>query len=267
MAFTLDNLAAELGIDPATLQAKPEVAAKWNGYLTEADTKYTQATASERKAAEDVERAQREQAEIDRQIRSFGVTETRLTELETANAALTAALGKAKEMGLNVDLSGIPKPAPVAAADPTKVLNDTMRSGFAQMGEALRVQARFQAVFNKPFVDDPVRLVDEAIAAKLPVAEYAERKYKFSEETERIRQAEVQARIDAGVSAGVKKYQEEHPVTAGHRGLAPGLASRHPQVFKPRTAQETNDFRRMPVRDRIAASVSHVREALASNAE
>ena len=47
MAFTVEALAAELGIDPATLQAKPDAVKKWNGYLTEADTKYTQATAAQ----------------------------------------------------------------------------------------------------------------------------------------------------------------------------------------------------------------------------
>jgi len=266
MAFTLETLAAELGIDPATLQAKPDVTAKWNGYLTEADTKYTKATASERAASESLEQAKRDQAAIDDQIKQFGLTEARVAELQTANAALTAAVAEAKKQGLNVDLSQFTAPK-VDTPDPTKVLQDTMRTGFSQMGEALRVQTRFQAVFGKPFVDDPVKLVDEAIAARLPVSEYGERKYKFAEETERQRQAELQTKIDAGIAAGVTKYKEEHPVTAGHRGLTPGVASRFPQVFKPRTASETSDFRKMSPRQRIEASVSRVREAIASNAE
>src|ERR1700733_10176106 len=104
MAFTLDNLAAELGIDPATLQAKPEAVAKWNGYLSKADEQY-------REAKESLEQAKRDQAAIDTEIQKFGMTEARVTELETANAAYKAALDKAKGAGLNIDLSGIRQPA------------------------------------------------------------------------------------------------------------------------------------------------------------
>ena len=50
MAFTVDSLAQELGIDPATLAGKGDVVAKWNGYLTEADTKYNSATAAQKDA-------------------------------------------------------------------------------------------------------------------------------------------------------------------------------------------------------------------------
>jgi hypothetical protein len=255
MPFTLDNLAAELGIDPATLQAKPEAVAKWNGYLSQADAQY-------REAKEDLAKAKRDQDAIDEQIQKFGVSEARLAELETANAGYKAALEKAKESGLNIDLSGIRQPV-TPAVEPNKTFQDQMRAGFSQMGAALKVQSRYQAVFGKPFVDDPVALVDEAIAAKLPVEQYAEQKYKFSAEQEKQRAAEVQSKIDAGVQAGVKKWQEDHPVTKGNPGLAAGLASKHPQVFKPRTSQESNDFRKMSPRERIAASVSRVRESLA----
>jgi hypothetical protein len=267
MAFTLDTLAAELGIDPATLQAKPEVAAKWNGYLSEADTKYSQATAAQKQAADELAQAKREQAAIDEQIQKFGVSEARIAELESANVAYRAALEKAKESGLNIDLSGIRQPAATTPPDPTRTLQDQMKTGFSQMGAALRVQTRFQAVFGKPFADDPVALIDEAIAARMPVEQYAEKKYNFAAEAEKQRHAEVQAKIDAGVKAGVTKWQEDHPVTRGNPSLTKGLASKHPEVFKPRSAQETNDFRKLSPRDRISASVTRVREAIASNAE
>ena len=39
MSFTLDTLADELGIPRETLSAKSDVVAKWNGYLSEADSK------------------------------------------------------------------------------------------------------------------------------------------------------------------------------------------------------------------------------------
>jgi hypothetical protein len=267
MAFTLDTLAQELGIDPSTLHAKSDVVAKWNGYLSEADTKYSQATAAQREAVETLEQAKRDQSAIDDQIQKFGVSEVRVAELESANAAYRSALEKAKESGLNIDLSGIRQPTAVTPADPNKTLQDQLKTGFSQMGAALRAQARYQSVYGKPFTDDPVKLIDEAIAARMPVEQYAEQKYKFGEETEKQRQSEVQAKIDAGVSAGVKKWQEDHPVTNGHPGLARGRDSVHSKIFKPRDAQEQNDFRKMSPRDRIAASVSRVRQAVASSAD
>ncbi len=264
MAFTVEALAAELGIDPATLQAKPDAVKKWNGYLTEADTKYTQATAAQAAARETLEQAKRDQQAIDEQIKSFGLTEARVAELQTANAALNAAIEEVKKQGLNVDLSKLPTPTKHEAVDPTKALESRLQTGFSQMGAALRVQTRYQAVFGKPFTDDPVKLIDEALAARLPVDQYAEQKYKFADEEQRRSAAELQAKIDAGVQAGITKYKEENPVTRGHDGLAPGVASRIGKIFKPRNAQETNDFRKLSPRDRIAASVSRARELLAT---
>lgn len=257
--FTLDTLAAELGIDPATLQAKGEVVAKWNGYLSQADTKYREAT-------EAVEQAKRDQQAIDEQITKFGVSETRLAELESANAAYKAALETAKGQGVNIDLSAIRTPTAPTPADPIKTVESLMRSNFANMGDAMRVQAQYQGVFGKPFEDDPVKLIDEAQAARMPVIQYAEQKYKFGEERQKQAAAETQRKIDEGVQAGVKKYKEDNPVTAGNPSLARGLASKHPQVFKPRTSAESSDFRRMSPRERIAASVSRVTSALASEA-
>jgi hypothetical protein len=69
------------------------------------------------------------------------------------------------------------------------------------MGAALRVQARFQAVFGKPFADDPVRhWSTKPLPRGCRWPQYAERKYNFAAESgEKQRHAEVQARIDAGV--------------------------------------------------------------------
>jgi hypothetical protein len=260
MAFTLDVLAQELGIDPETLKAKSDVVSKWNGYLTQADSQY-------REAKDALEQAKRDQTAIDEQIQKFGVSEARIAELQTSNAALAAAMAEVKKQGLNVDMSGIPQPQVPAAADPIKTVDQLMRSNFANMGAAMQVQTRYQAVFGKPFADDPVRLIDEAAAARMPVQQYAEQKYKFQEEQNRQSQAEMQRKIDEGISAGVTKYKEEHPVEKGNPSLAKGLASKHPQVFKPRTGDEARSFRSMSPRDRIASSVARAREAVASTSE
>lgn len=260
MAFTLDVLAQELGIDPETLKSKSEVVNKWNGYLTKADEQY-------REAQSTLEQAKRDQAAIDEQIAKFGVTEARLAELQTANAALTAAMEEVKKQGLNVDLSRLPQPSKVEPPDPVKTVDQLMRSNFANMGAAMKVQTRYQAVFGKPFSDDPVKLIDEATAARMPVEQYAEQKYKFAEAQQKAEAEARQREIQAGIDAGVKKWKEEHPVEKGNPSLAKGLASKHPQVFKPRDAADQKSFAKLRPRERIAASVSRVREALASQSE
>jgi hypothetical protein len=262
MSFTLDTLAQELGIDPATLQAKSDVVAKWNGYLSEADTKYIQATAAQKEAKEAVEKAARDQQAIDEQIKSFGMTEATVTELRASNAAMKAALEQAKQSGLNIDLSSIPDPKAAPVVDPVKTVDQLMRSNFANMGAALQVQTRYQAVFGKPFTDDPVKLIDEAAAARMPLAQYAEQKYKFAEETQRQSEAATQQKIQEGIDAGVKKYKEENPVTTGNPSLTRGAASKFPKIFKPRDAASAKEFRSLPPRERIAASVARAREAI-----
>ena len=179
-AFDLDQFAADFGIDPATLRAKPDVAAKYNGYLSEAATQYQKATAAQQRAEESLETAKRDQSAIDDQIAQFGVSETRLAELQASNAALSAAMEEVKKQGLNVNIPNLPVHK-VDAPDPIKSVDQLMRSNFANMGQAMQVQARYQSVFGKPFTDDPIKLVDEATAARMPVAQYAEQKYKFSE--------------------------------------------------------------------------------------
>lgn len=259
MAFTLDVLAQELGIDPETLKAKSEVVSKWNGYLTKADEQYTE-------AKRDLEQAKRDQQAIDEQITKFGVTEARLAELQASNAAYAAALEEVKKQGMNVNIP-TPPPAKVDTPDPVKTVDSLMRSNFANMGAAMQVQTTYQAVYGKPFSDDPVKLIDEATAARMPVAQYAEQKYKFTEARQKADAEARQREIQAGIDSGVKKWQEDHPVEKGNPSLAKGLASQHPKVFKPRDAADAKSFRNLPPRERIAASVLRVREAMASNSE
>ena len=260
MAFTITDLATELGIDPATLQSKPDAIAKWNGYLSQADTQY-------REAKELVEQAKRDQEAIDGEIKKFGLTEARVAELETANAAYTAALAKAKESGLNIDLSGIHTPAAAVVADPVKALEAKLQSLTSNLAAGMRVQTKFYATFDKPLPVDIDSLIGEATAARMPVEQYAEQKYKFAEETQKRQDAAIQAKVDAGIQAGVTKYREENPVTKGNPGLAAGLASRYPKVLAPRTSQESKEFRSMPIKDRIASSVTRAREAIAATAD
>jgi len=90
MAFDLNVFASEFGIDPATLQSKPEAFAKWNGYLSEADTKYTSATQAQKEAQAALDAVKAEQAAIDDKIKSFSLTEAEVDSLRANYAALEA---------------------------------------------------------------------------------------------------------------------------------------------------------------------------------
>ena len=248
MAFTLDVLAQELGIDPSTLASKGDVVAKWNGYLTKADTQYHDADKAQKEALATLEQAKREQTAIDEQIQKFGVTETSLAEYKAANAALTAALEEVKKSGFNVNMPNLPTPKAPAAADPA----DQWKQGFKQMGAAMRVQAKYQAIHGKPYPDDPTALVDEAIARHMDVEAYAEQKYNFAAESARV-QKEVAAKHDAEIAAAaVKKYQDDNPqrTPLDQRGVA----SKHPQIYKPREAADAKKFAKLPAKERIAQS-------------
>lgn len=264
MAFTLDTLAAELGIDPTTLAAKGDVVAKWNGYLSEADNKYQTATKTQKDALETLEQAKRDQQAINEQIEKFGATEATVAEYRANNAALTAALEEVKKQGFNVTMPNLPTPK-ANTADPMQELRDRQNLGFQQMGQAMRVQAKFQQIFGKPFADDPIKLVDDAIAARLPVEEYAERKYKFTEESARIATETRQKEVQAGIDAGIKKYKEDNPSTAGNPAFQRGTASRHPQIFKPRDAADGRKFANLPPKERIAQSVARVRASIGND--
>jgi len=256
MAFSISDLATDLGIDVSTL--KPDAVSKWNGYLTEADTKYQGATKAQREAAEAVEQAKRDQTAIDEQIQKFGVTETSLAEYKAANAALTAALEEVKKSGFNVNMPNLPKPAAAAAVDPAA----EWKAGFRQMGAAMRVQAKYQAIHGKPYPDDPTQLVDEAIARRMDVEAWAEQKYNFAAESARISK-EAAAKHDAEIAAAaVKKYQEDNPQRSPLDQR--GVASKHPQIYKPKDAATDKAFRNQPVKERIAQSVARGRALAAT---
>ena len=258
MAFDVDAMLKDFGIDTTTVQIPDATRSKWNGYLAEADHKYAEAAAQVAKAASD-------QAAIDDQIRQFGINEGRVAELETSNAAYKAAFDKVKGLGLNVDLSGLPNPQLTPAPDPVKTLEGKLNSLAANMSAGMRVQTKYYSTFQKPLPIDIDTLIGEANAARLPVEQYAEQKYKFADETARIEKEARAKEIQAGVDAGVKKWQEEHPVTRGNPALSRGVNSQHSRVFKPRTADESKQFRQLSTKDRIANSVQRVREALASS--
>lgn len=261
MAFNLSDLATELGIDPATLAAKGEVVAKWNGYLSEADTKYTQATAAQRAAEEKLEAVQREQQAIDANIASFGMTEANVIALRANNAAMEATLKSLKEGGLDVNIPAMPAAATPTPGvfDPAKFqqdVNATLVAGF-------NANNRYQRLYGKALPDDVDVLAREAAAARQPFDVYVAQKYDFKGEETRQTAAAQTKRDEEIRSAAVKEYQEKNPVTAGHHELQRGVASRHPQLAAQRQPTDKG-FANMSTRQKIAQSVGRTQQVLNS---
>jgi hypothetical protein len=258
MAFTLDALASELGIDPATLTAKADVVAKWNGYLTEADSKYSQATAAQKAAEEQLAAVKREQAAIDERIGSFNVTETEVIQLRANYAALEAQAKALKEQGLNINIPEAPKAPVKAEFNPDAFRQDVN----ASLIVGFNLNNKFQRVFGKPLPDDIDVLAREASARRIPLMDWADQKYGFAAEEKRQSELAAKKHDEEIAAAAVKKYQEEHPATAGNPDLARGVTSRHPQLVKPREAGDFKQFANLSARQKIAASVARTRAAL-----
>lgn len=261
MAFTLDTLAQELGIDPATLAAKGDVVAKWNGYLSEADTKYTAATAAQKDAEAKLAAVQSENDTINANIEKFGYTEANIAALKANNAAMEASLKELQTQGFDVKIPTNTAPAaPTPAAfDPAKFqqdVNSTLIKGFNATNRYARLYG------GAPIPDDLDALAREAVAARKEFSQYVAEKYDFAGR-EKALAAETQKKHDDEVrAAAVKEYQEKNPVTAGNPDLQRGVASKYPQVVKARETGDNRKFANMSAREKIAASVARSRAAL-----
>jgi hypothetical protein len=260
MAFDLNVFASEFGIDPATLQSKPEAFAKWNGYLSEADTKYTSATQAQKEAQAALDAVKAEQAAIDDKIKSFSLTEAEVDSLRANYAALEAQAKALKAQGYNLTIPDTPVKHEPAAFDPNKFQNDvnsTLVQGF-------NVMNRYQRLFGKALPDDLDALAREAGARRMPFTDYVAQKYDFAGEEKRQQEASTKKREDEIRAEAVKKYQEEHPVTAGNPELLRGGESRFPELAK-RPAQKSahENYGGSPAQ-RIARSVRRSLEGLAA---
>lgn len=250
---TLAELETELGLAAGTLTAKPEVAEKWNGYFSDAESK----AAAGQKALDD---AKAIQATIDDQIARLGINEATVNSVQAQLAAIKAADETLRKNGVNLDLK-LPEPAKV---DPEKQFRDNVVRGFQQIGQTMAVQNRYFQVFGKPMPDDPVKLADDAAAARMSVADYAEKKYGFAAEQQKKADAELQAKIDAGIQAGVKKWQDEHPTP--QFGEGPGMPSNFPKMPAPRDAKDLRSFAGLTAREKIADAMSRANQAAKSAA-
>ena len=255
---SLTDLASEIGIDVSTL--KPESVAKWNGYFSDADTKYTQATAAQKAAEENLAAVQREQQAIDENIAKFGITEANNAALRANNAAMEASLKALKEQGFDVTI-------PTSPVAPNPKTNEFDSNAFRQevdstLVSGFNVMNRYQRLFGQPLPEDVDVLAREAAQARKPFQQYVAEKYDFAGR-EKSQREEVQKKHDEEIrSAAIKEYQEKNPVTNGNPDLQRGVASRHPQIIRQRETGDTKNFSNLSARQKIALSVGRTQAAL-----
>jgi hypothetical protein len=250
---SLAEFEKSLGLEAGTLTSKPNAEATFSGYFSEAETKLAEA----QRLTTDAQNLQRT---IDEQIAKFGINESSVIQLQAQLAAVKAAHAELEKNGVKLDLN-LPTNLP-AVKDPQEAFRENVVKGFTQIGQAMSVQNRYYQTFGKPMPDDPVALADEAARNGMAYDAYAEKKYGFQAEAKRKAEAEVQARIDAGI----KKYQEEHPSNAGHPELNGGLPSNYPAMPKPREAKDLRQFSGLPAREKIADAMRRANEAAKSAA-
>jgi hypothetical protein len=261
---TLKELAAELGIDAATLEAKKDVVTKWDGYFADAERKASEGSRAAEEAQRKFAEAQALQAAIDENIAKFGINDATVAQLQASNAAMKAAMDELKKSGINVALPDIPTPAAPAAKDPAKELQDILTRGFSQIGQTFNAINRYQRVFGKPLPEDPTMIGDKAAAMRMSVNDYMEHTYKISDEEKR--QAET-ARADHDrkiAEEAVAKYKEEHPITAGHPELNGGMPSNFSRMPAPRDPKSVREFSSMSTREKISNAMQRAREAAQS---
>ena len=247
--MTVEELAAELGIPAETLAAKPDVVKKWNSTFATTESNATQKLADAQKQLTDAQNLQRV---IDENIRTAGLTETNMAQLQANNAALTAALESVKKAGFTgITIPDLPKPG-TSTVDPMDTLKNTIVQGFTNIGQTLNEMNRYQRVFGAPLPEDPQTIADRAAAARLSVHDYVEQTYKVSAKETELATASRQKEMDAYAETKINAYKEAHPSTAGHPELNGGLPSNYPTMPKPREATSVREFASLPARQKIA---------------
>lgn len=243
--MTVEELLADLGVtvDPA----KADAVKTWNGKLAAAETEAQTKLAASEKALKDAQDLQRV---IDDNIRQSGMTETNIAQLQANNAALQAALTTRdaaieaiKKQGFTgLNIPDLPTPKVDAPPDPLKVLEGKLNTLASNMSAALRVQTRYASIYEKPMPIDPDTLASEAIAAHMPIEQYAEQKFQFSSEQKKRSDAAEAKRMADAKAKWEEEYKAAHPVTAGNPELGMGVQSNHPNIPAPRDSKSVKEF-------------------------
>lgn len=264
--MTVEELLTELGVtaDPA----KANVLQSWNGKLAALETDAQQKLAKANKSLEDAQALQRV---IDDSIRTSGLTETNVAQLQANNAALTAALASRdaaiesiKKQGFSgLEIPDLPAAAVNTPPDPMKVLEGKLNTLASNMSAAMKVQNKYYSIFDKLPPIDADTLVSEATAARMPVEQYAEQKFGFAAAQQKRQEEAESKKMAEAKKAWEDEYKAAHPVTTGHPELGPGVPSNYPNIPKPSDANGVREMSgKSPMekirmaRDRVTKEVS-----------
>jgi hypothetical protein len=243
--MTVEEILAGLGVtlDPAkTYDFKT-----WNGKLSALESDAQTKLADAQKQLQDAQGLQRV---IDESIRTSGLTEANVAQLQANNAALTAAIAsrdaaiaeikKAGFTGLNIpDLPAVNQPQ---KKDPVGELQKLIMDGFSNMGQTLNEVNRYQRVFGEPIPEDPATIADRALKARLSVHDYMEQTYKVSAKEQEKAAARSQKAMDDYAAKKIEEWKAAHPVTTGHPELGPGVPSNYPNIPKPSDAKGVREM-------------------------
>jgi hypothetical protein len=237
--MTVEEILAELGVtvDPA----KASVVKKWNTTLSAAQGDAQTKLAAAQKQMEDAQALQRV---IDDNIRTAGLTETNVAQLQAnnaaltaANAALVAAVENIKKQGFTgLNIPDLPKITPAATVDPIDKLQETILQGFTNIGQTLNEMNRYQRITGKPLPEDPVVLADKAKNARMSVHDYVEQTYKLADLERTQAATAAQKEKDDYAAQKLEEYKAAHPITTGHPELGSGVPSNYPNIPKPSDA-------------------------------
>jgi hypothetical protein len=244
--MTVEQLLNELGVtvDPA----KSGVLKTWNDKLSALESDAQTKLADAQKQLQDAQQLQRV---IDESIRTSGLTEANIAQLQANNAALTAALAardaaleEIKKAGFTgISIPDLPKvnqgPLP---KDPVKQLEETIMNGIGIMGQTMNEMNRYQRVFGEAVPEDPATIADRAIKSRLSVRDYMEQTYKVSAKEQEKAAAASQKQMDDYAAKKLEEWKAAHPVTNGHPELGPGVPSNYPNIPKPSDSQGVKEM-------------------------
>ena len=225
--MTVEEILADLGVDPATIASKKDAVASWNGKLTASATEAAQKLAD----AEALHRVIKE--DIDKN----GINETSMAQLRASNAAMTAALAEVKKAGFTgITIPDFPTNTP-PAVNPIDSLKNLIVDGFTRTSQVQDLSARYLRATGKPLPDDPSVLVNEAAARRMDVAAWGEQKYGLTAIETQARAAASQKEKDDYAATKVEEWKAAHPITNGHPELGSGVPSNYPNIPKPSNAE------------------------------
>lgn len=213
MAKTLEEVLRETGLTDEQITAL-------DGKVKAGLTAYASSANESLEKAELAVRAQREA--YDREIApALNKWANETAEYQAREAAYKAALNAAKDGGFQIPAilnDPNPNPQPGRTADGKFVANANPVPGSPQFDSKKLIDDvanfnvfvadtswKYRTLFGKELPDSPSNLVREATAQRMSPADYAAKKYGFSEKETAMKAADEKAKIDAAVKDAVDK--------------------------------------------------------------